>query len=221
VGNAWAPAAFGATAAWLGISAADSVAGGYAPIETVYTSDQGDDDDSVDEQPGQETVQADDDVQPEEFAPAAEAAALAKTGAVDPPQDAKLLPLGVYSLAPAGQEEASAMLQLSVGKDGLLRGSYYDLLSNQGHPIQGAVDKKTQRVSWTIGQHGKVLFETSLANLTQETGPLTVHYENGKARAWTIARYKGEEGEAAAGKDAATEPAAEPSVEGTVEPAAN
>ena len=86
------------------------------------------------------------------------------------------------------------MLQLSVAKDGVLRGSYFDLLSNKAEPVHGAVDKKTQRVAWSVGSNGKVLFETSLANLTQETGPITVHYENGQSRPWTIARYKEEEG---------------------------
>jgi len=197
-GNAWAPAAFGTAAAWLGLSAANSVAGGYQPVETVYTADQGDQDTASndDTTPNGDEPSAQE-AQPQNFAPAAQAAELVKSGVADPPKDAKLLPLGVYSLAPKGQQEASAMVQLSVSKDGIVRGSYYDLLSNQAHPVQGAVDKKTQRVAWTVGSNGKVLFETSLANLTQETGPLSVHYENGQSRQWTVAQYEGEEDETA------------------------
>lgn len=214
-GNAWAPATFGAAAGWLGAEALSSNAGGYTPVDTVYTSDDGSsDDDSDDADP---TAQADNDgdnetaetnenaaegTQPEAPPISTEAAALAKSGAVDPPKDAKLLPLGVYSIAPAGHTEASAMLQLAITKDGILRGSYYDLLSNEDHQVQGAVDKKTQRVAWTIGPKGKVLFETSLANLTQDKGPLSVHYEDGESRPWTIARYASEEAAKEAGEKA-------------------
>ncbi len=196
-GNAWAPAAFGTAAAWLGLSALEPVAGGYTPIDTtVYTADQGSPaDDDVNQT-------ADDDAQPEDIDVAKQAAELAKTGQTDPPKDTELLPLGVYSLAPQGQAEASAMLQLSVSKDGVLRGSYCDLLSNQAHPITGAVDKKTQRVAWTVSPNGKTLFETSLANLTQEKGPLSVHYEDGESRAWTVARYEGDEAESSASPEA-------------------
>ena len=180
----------------------------------MYTSDDGsDDDDSDDADP---TAQADDDIndtaeanenaadaaQPQAPPISTEAAALAKSGAIDPPKDTKLLPLGVYSIAPQGHIEASAMLQLAITKDGILRGSYYDLLSNEDHQVQGAVDKKTQRVAWTIGPKGKVLFETSLANLTQDKGPLSVHYEDGESRPWTIARYATEEVAKEAGEKA-------------------
>lgn len=215
-GNAWAPAAFGTAAAWLGLSAADSVIGGYQPVETVTTadtsdkgdqSDEGDQDAPANNETEQDADQpAADEAQPQQFAPSTQAAELIKSGVTDPPKDAKLLPLGVYSLAPKGQHEASAMLQLSVSKDGVLRGSYYDLLSNQAHPVQGAVDKKTQRVAWTVGSNGKVLFETSLANLTQETGPLSVHYENGQSRQWTVARYEGAADEAADTVETPAEP---------------
>jgi hypothetical protein len=217
-GNAWAPATLGAAAGWLGAEALGSNAGGYVPVDTVYTSDDGSNDDNQDvaAQAGDtddQTADANDDAAEEnqnvadadapQAPPISSAAAeLAKSGAVDPPKDAKLLPLGVYSIAPQGHTEASAMLQLAITKDGILRGSYYDLLSNEDHQVQGAVDKKTQRVAWTIGPKGKVLFETSLANLTQDKGPLSVHYEDGESRPWTIARYASEEAAKKAGEEA-------------------
>ena len=218
-GNVWAPAAFGGAATWLGMEALSPATGGYAPVDTVYTADQGDEGDenpvaqSDDQDATEENTDNANETAQQGPAPSSEAAALAKNGATDPPKDAKLLPLGVYSIAPRDHTEASAMLQIAVSKDGVLRGSYCDLLSNQDLPIQGAVDKKTQRVAWTVGPKGKVLFETSLANLTQDKGQLSVHYEDGETRPWTIARYATEEAAKAAEAAAKTEPTSSNPVE--------
>lgn len=148
-----------------------------AAVPTVYTSDVDSD-------------QADQPVQPD--SPSALAAKLAQTGSTEPGADADFLPLGVFSLAPENQTEASVMLQLAVSKQGVLRGSYYDLVGDQEKTIQGAVDKKTQRVAWTVGPAGKVVFETTLASLTDKTGPLSVHFENGQIGRWTMARFEDE-----------------------------
>jgi hypothetical protein len=183
VGNAWAPVALGTAAAWMGVNALTPATAGYGQPVNVYTSDNG-------------SVDTDGAGQPQAIASEPDAAIaneLAKSGATDPPQDDKLLPLGIFSLAPKDQTEASAMLQLSLSKEGVLRGSYYDILSNQSHPVRGAVDRKTQRAAFTFGQNGKAVFETSLANLTQDVGPLSVHYADGKTSDWTLARYDGKE----------------------------
>ena len=84
------------------------------------------------------------------------------------------------------------MLQLALGKDGKLRGTYHDLLGNTDHPIRGSVDKATHLAAWTLGQHGKVTFQTAIAVLTEPSGPVSVHYENGQTRQWVLARYEHE-----------------------------
>lgn len=158
--NAWAIATLGGAAAWLGIAADD--AGG-----TVYTSDEDDEDDSS----------ATDDQQ------------LAQQGAVDLPADEDFLPLGVFALLGENQQDATAMLQLAVSRDGILRGTYYDILTDQEQAIQGAVDKKTQRVAFTAGSNGPVMFETKLSNLTQAKGAITLQFASGQTKQWTLARY--------------------------------
>jgi hypothetical protein len=102
----------------------------------------------------------------------AQAMKLAQSGAAEPSKDAKFLPLGVYSLAPQNQPDASAMVQLAVTKEGAVRGTYYDLVTDKEQPIQGAIDKETQRVAFTAGPDGKVVFE------------------NGATRPWTLSRYE-------------------------------
>ncbi len=204
--NAWAGAGFGAAATWLGLSALNSGIGygnGYGAGTTVYTGDTGTP--LADQVVGDQQV-ADGGTQPNTTDVADgngpnqnvisqhdQASTLATKGEVELPADAKFLSLGVFSVAPKDQTEASAMLHLAVNKDGILRGSYYDLLSNQEHDIEGAIDKTTQRAAWTVAPHGEVVFETSLKELTEETGPLAVFYENGETRQWTLARYEGDD----------------------------
>ena len=184
-GNPWAAAGIGAVGTWLGMSALNNGYGYPVNNSTVYTSDNGDNYDVAD----QSTQPSTDDENAETVYPAADAAQLAASGANDPAADAKFMPLGVYSIAPEGQEEASAMLHLAISKDGVLRGSYYDLLTDKDHDIKGAVDKKTGRVAWTVAPNGKVVFHTSLQDLTEDSGPVVVNFENGETREWTIARY--------------------------------
>ncbi|MBI3839322.1 MAG: hypothetical protein HY288_15495 [Planctomycetia bacterium] len=59
-----------------------------------------------------------------------------------------------------------------------------------GNGPQGAVDKKTQRVAWTVGNKGPFVFETSLPNLTQAAGPVSLHFQNGQTRQWNLARLQ-------------------------------
>jgi hypothetical protein len=79
-------------------------------------------------------------------------------------------------------------------KQGVLRGTYDDRLSDVDHPIPGAVDRTTQHVAWTFGD-GKVAFQTALGVLTEPSGPVSDHYENGQTRQWVLARYEKEPSE--------------------------
>ena len=114
---------------------------------------------------------------------------LTQEGETDLPADDSFLTLGVFAIAPRQQTDANAIVQLAINRDGIVRGTYVDLLTNQEQSIEGAVDKQTQRVAWRVGDNDSVTFDTNLSSLTQSTGPLTVHFENGKTRDWTLARF--------------------------------
>ncbi len=215
-GNPWAVATFGATAAWLGLDAVEPYYGNYGTVDNYLTSDEttepeGDDtsgdDAHSDTQSNEQSASSEHESAPSPITPEQIAAAkqLIAEGKNDPPKDTSFLPLGVFSIAPEGQHEASAMVQLAVSKSGQMRGTYYDLLTDHDQPIRGAVNKKTQQVAFTFGDKGKVTFETSLANLTQDTGAIAAHFENGKTSTWTLARYAKEPSENEAGE--ATPPA--------------
>lgn len=85
-------------------------------------------------------------------------------------------PLGVFSLAEPGQTSSSMMLQLAINKDGIVRGNYINQLTSEQSQIYGALDKKTQRISWTIGQNTGTVFDTTLASLADDDSPVLVHY---------------------------------------------
>jgi hypothetical protein len=223
-GNPWAISTFGATAAWLGLNAAEPYYGNYGTVGNYLTSDEttepetddaseiADDSTNTDFEPeesqdGNQTDGAPAPITPEQVAAAKQMVADGKN---DPPKDTTFLPLGVFSIAPEGQREASAMVQLAVSKAGQVRGTYYDLLTDHDQPIRGAVDKKTQQVAFTFGENGKVTFETSLANLTQPEGAMAAHFENGNTTSWTLARYSKEPSESEESEEA---PAAEPQSE--------
>jgi hypothetical protein len=182
----------GAVGGWLGASALDDGFG--VNNETVYT---GENDNATDDQADQTADAAQD--QPanaEQFDVAAEArqaAELAATGTGEPGAQAKFLPLGVYTIAPEGNNEASAIVHLAVSQQGVLRGTYFDIKADKDENIQGAVDKKTGRVAWTVGPQGKVVFYTFVKDLTEPSGPVSVRAENGQTNEWTIARYSEEE----------------------------
>ena len=224
-GNPWAISTFGATAAWLGLNAAEPLYGNYGTVDNVLTSETEDEpaDESADSENENEAAADEnsgennnDEINSEannapELTPEQIAAAkqLAISGKEDPSKETSFLPLGVFSIAPQGQAEASALVQLAVSKNGIMRGTYYDLLTDHDQPIRGAVDKKTQQVAFTFGDQGKVTFETSLGNLTQAKGGIVAHFENGKTSNWTLARYEkeptAEEGNDNAASDAAQE----------------
>ena len=81
------------------------------------------------------------------------------------------LPLGVFALVQKEQSDPHFVMNLAVNKSGAIGGNYSDLVSGTTVPIQGAVDRKTQRVAWTVGKNKTTVCETGLYNLTQDEVP--------------------------------------------------
>lgn len=195
-GNPWRTATWGAAAAWLGLSAAEPIWGGYGPTNTVVYDTDNELLNAAAPEPEGANLSA------EALASQTAAAhSLAGENAADNEPNESFLPLGVFTLAPENQTEATAMLQLAVSKQGALRGTYYDLLADTEQPIRGSVDKPSQRVAWTVGSQGKIAFQTALPVLTEASGPVSVHYENGQTRQWVIARYAQEPSESGSQDD--------------------
>jgi hypothetical protein len=126
-----------------------------------------------------------------------QASQLASTGAAaEAPSDGDWLPLGVFSLTKPDQPSANLVLQMAVNKDGIIRGNYTDTTTNQSQPIQGSVDKQTQRVAITVGSNKTTIIETGLYNLTKDEAPALMHYGSDRTEQWLLVRLTN--------KDAAT-----------------
>ena len=106
--DAWTAASLGSATAWLGARAI------AATNDTVYTGESDSDDNSQD---------SDD--------------SLTQEGETPLPADEEFLPLGVFALAPQQQTTANSVVQLAISRDGIVRGTYVDLLTNQEQSIEG------------------------------------------------------------------------------------
>ena len=125
-------------------------------------------------------------VQGERVGSAAEYAQQAATLAAAGGADAKIAaddqwrPLGVFALARSEETNPSTFLSLAIDKAGLLRGTYYDAVSDSTQNITGKVDKKTQKAAWTIGDKKTPIYEAGLTNLLEKQATILVHRDDGK-----------------------------------------
>jgi len=122
---------------------------------------------------------------------------LATTGAeakVDP-KAGDWQPLGVFAMVGEGETKATNIFQLAVNKDGIIRGEYYNALTDTTEPLSGSVDKKTQRAAWTVGDRKNPVYEVGIANLTKDETTMLVHYYKSSAQQFTLVRIQPPEGE--------------------------
>lgn len=116
---------------------------------------------------------------------------LAGTGAqAAPSDDTQWMPLGVFAMTHEKQTNANLILQLAVSKEGIIRGNYTATLANDTQPVQGSVDKKTQRAAWTIGDKTENVLETGIYNLTKDEAPMLVHWGKDRTEQWLLVRIK-------------------------------
>jgi hypothetical protein len=89
-------------------------------------------------------------------------------------------PLGVFGLLQANDTTPVRIFQLAVNKAGIVRGNYYDAVLDTNLPVYGEMDKKSQRVVWSIGERKDIVYEAGLNNLLQNQTTVLIHY--GKER---------------------------------------
>jgi hypothetical protein len=109
------------------------------------------------------------------------------------------MPLGVFAIAPDGAAQADVLVQLAVTQDGVLGGTAFDQKSDAAYPVEGAVEKETQRAVWsfTNDRDQRIVMETSIFNLTQPEATGLVHYGPNDFRTVSIVRLEQPEGSAA------------------------
>lgn len=119
-----------------------------------------------------------------------QAANLAQTGAAAPPTDQNWLPLGVFVMARGDHTNANMVIQLAVNKQGVIRGNFTDTQTNQTLPVQGAIDKQTQRAAFTIGDKRNDVIDTGMYNLTKDEVPVLLHVGQDRTESWMLVRVK-------------------------------
>lgn len=99
-------------------------------------------------------------------------------------------PLGVYALVSGDQSDSSQLFQIAVDKKGIIRGTYFNQVTNLSKPISGAVDKKNQRACFTIDGNKSVVYDTAIGNLLKQSSPILVHYSKSNTQQLTLVRLK-------------------------------
>ena len=116
---------------------------------------------------------------------------LASTGAqANASQDANWLPLGVFALTKPDQTSSDVTVQLAINKQGIIRGNYTENKTDKTQVIEGALDKKTQRVAFTIGDNKTEVIETGLYNLTKDEAQALVHFGADRTEQMLLVRLK-------------------------------
>ncbi len=109
------------------------------------------------------------------------------------PDKAEWMPLGVFALTPDGQKsgpEPTLFLQLAISKEGIIAGTLNNSATNQTQTIEGMADKTTQRCAWTVAGKSRPIMETGIVNLTENTAPALVHFEDGQTQQWLMVRLE-------------------------------
>jgi hypothetical protein len=111
------------------------------------------------------------------------------------PKTEEFQPLGVFAMVGEGETKAMNIFQLAVNKDGIIRGEYYNALTDTTEPVYGSVDKKTQRAAWTVADRKTPVYEAGIANLTKDETTMLVHFSKDKSQQFTLVRIQQPEGE--------------------------
>lgn len=98
------------------------------------------------------------------------------------------LPLGVYAMVQGDQVNSNDIFQLGINKSGVIRGNYYNALTDTTQTVYGSVDEKSQRAAWTVGDKKEPVFEAGIANLTKSETTMLVHFDKDRTQQWSLVR---------------------------------
>lgn len=119
-------------------------------------------------------------------------------------EQAEWMPLGVYAIAEKDGTDSGMLVQLAVNKEGVLAGTFYTDATDEGRPLEGTVDRETQRAAWSFsdGKNPDVVMETAIYNLTQDETTALVHFGSEKTQAWLMVRLPESDSESDSSKEA-------------------
>jgi hypothetical protein len=103
-------------------------------------------------------------------------------------KDEDWLPLGVFAMVQGDEQTSNHIFQLAVNKQGIIRGNYYDAVTDNTLDVYGSINQKTQRAAWTVGDRKTPVYEAGIANLTENETTMVVHYGNERSQQFTLIR---------------------------------
>lgn len=105
------------------------------------------------------------------------------------------LPLGMFAYIPEGAEDATCYLQLALSREGIIGGTYFNEMTNSSRPIEGSVDKETQRATWRFadGRNQEFVMETGIYNLTKDNASTILHFGPNKYQQGILVRLEAPE----------------------------
>lgn len=114
-----------------------------------------------------------------EMAYSAAAIATVPNNSVPPTQEQRnriqWLPLGTFAISTSPVTPSKACVQLVASNDGLISGTLFSEQTNQTFPIEGRIDRMTQRVCFCVVGTADTIMETGIYNLTQNEVPMLIH----------------------------------------------
>lgn len=120
-----------------------------------------------------------------------QASTLADTGReAKATKEEEWLPLGVFAMVQGEETKSNYIFQLAVNKQGVIRGNYYDAVTDSTALVFGSVDKKTLRAAWTVGERKSPVYEAGFANLTTTETTMMVHYGKDRSQQFTLIRIE-------------------------------
>jgi hypothetical protein len=105
------------------------------------------------------------------------------------PETVEWLPLGVYAITDAEGTDTGMMLQLAVSKEGIIAGTFYNSTTEDGRPVEGMVDRESQRAAWHFAdKETPVVMEAGIYDLTQDETPALLHFDEDNTQNWLLVR---------------------------------
>jgi hypothetical protein len=107
------------------------------------------------------------------------------------PESSEWMPLGVFAITQDGQAtgvEPTIFMQLAISKEGVIAGTLNNTATGQVQTLEGMADKKSQRVAWCAADQKRPIMETGISNLTQDTSPALIHFDDGQTQQWLLVR---------------------------------
>lgn len=122
---------------------------------------------------------------------AAQASQIAAQGKeAQPADDEKWQALGVFAMIKGDETSSNDIFQLALNQDGIVRGNYYNAVTDQTTPVSGSLQKDTQRVAWAIDGQPDTVYETGLYNLTQDETTMLVHFGQDRTEQYKLFRVQ-------------------------------